>query len=85
MPDRSIPNLREYLTVTQAASLLGVAANTIRAWDAAGKIPSRRNPVNGYRLFKRADLEAFLEFYGEHESDANEAVDQPAATGSGHP
>ena len=60
MPDRSVPNLREYLTVTQAASVLGVAANTIRAWDAAGKIPSRRNPANGYRLFKRTDLEAFL-------------------------
>jgi excisionase family DNA binding protein len=67
MPDRSVPNLREYLTVTQAASLLGVAANTIRAWDAAGKIPSRRNPANGYRLFKRRDLEAFLESIDGHE------------------
>jgi excisionase family DNA binding protein len=60
MQTRSIPNLREYLTVAQAASFLGVAANTVRAWDAAGKIPSRRNPANGYRLFKRSDLEAFL-------------------------
>jgi excisionase family DNA binding protein len=60
MTAASAPNLREYLTVAQAASVLGVAANTVRAWDAAGKLPSRRNPVNGYRLFKRADLEAFL-------------------------
>lgn len=60
MSAESSPNLREYLTVAQAALLLGVAANTVRAWDAAGIIPSRRNPANGYRLFKRADLEAFL-------------------------
>jgi excisionase family DNA binding protein len=60
MTGRSIPNLREYLTVAEAAALLGVAANTVRAWDAAGKLPSRRNPANGYRLFKRIDLEAFL-------------------------
>ena len=60
MTTRTAPNLREYLTVAQAASLLGVATNTVRAWDAAGIIPSRRNPANGYRLFKRGDLEAFL-------------------------
>jgi excisionase family DNA binding protein len=60
MTERSVPNLREYLTVAQAATLLGVAANTLRTWEAAGKIPSRRNPANGYRLFKRVDLEAFL-------------------------
>ncbi len=60
MTDRSIPNLREYLTVAQAATILGVAANTLRAWDAAGKIPSRRNPANGYRLYRRTDLEEFL-------------------------
>jgi excisionase family DNA binding protein len=60
MTDRTLPNLREYLTVAQAASILGVTANTVRAWGSAGKIPSRRNPANGYRLFRRADLEAFL-------------------------
>ncbi|HEY1249624.1 MAG TPA: helix-turn-helix domain-containing protein [Thermoanaerobaculia bacterium] len=60
MTDRHLPNLHDYLTVAQAAAVLGVASNTVRAWDAAGKIPSRRNPANGYRLYRRADLEAFL-------------------------
>ena len=64
----SVPNLREYLTVAQAASVLGVAANTVRAWDAAGILPSRRNPANGYRLFRRADLEAFLSSIDRKES-----------------
>jgi excisionase family DNA binding protein len=60
MTDRLLPNLRDYLTIAQAAAVLGVTANTLRAWGAAGKIPSRRNPANGYRLFRRADLDAFL-------------------------
>lgn len=69
MTEPSVPNLREYLTVAQAATLLGVATNTLRAWDAAGKIPSRRNPANGYRLFKRVDLEAFLAALDEVQPD----------------
>lgn len=46
-----------YLRVKQAAALLGVSPNTVRAWGAAGKIPEYRHPANTYRLYKRADLE----------------------------
>ncbi len=52
--------LTEYVKTTEAAELLGVAQNTIRKWAGRGDIPMHRNPVNGYRLFKRSDLEAFL-------------------------
>jgi len=50
----------EYVRVAEAARTLGVSQNTLRAWAAAGKIPVRRNPANGYRLFLRRDLERFL-------------------------
>jgi excisionase family DNA binding protein len=49
-----------YITVQEAAEILGVAANTVRKWGAAGKIPEYRHPANGYRLYKREDLERFL-------------------------
>jgi len=52
--------LSEYVKIAEAAQILGVSQNTLRAWAEAGKIPMRRNPVNGYRLFLRRDLEAFL-------------------------
>jgi MerR family transcriptional regulator, copper efflux regulator len=52
--------LDEYVKVAEAARILGVSQNTIRSWAEKGKIPSTRNPVNGYRLFLRDDLEAFL-------------------------
>jgi len=52
--------LSEYVKVAEAAEILGVSQGTVRAWAEAGKIPMRRNPANGYRLFRRADLEGFL-------------------------
>ncbi len=52
--------LNEYVKVAEAAQILGVSQGTVRAWAAAGKIPMRRNPANGYRLFKRRDLDRFL-------------------------
>ena len=52
--------LDEYAKVAEAADILGISPNTLRAWAEKGKIPSTRNPVNGYRLFQRTDLEEFL-------------------------
>ena len=52
--------LDAYLTIKQAARFLGVAPNTLRNWGRDGKVPMHRNPVNGYRLFKKSDLEKLL-------------------------
>ncbi len=52
--------LSDYVKTADAAEILGVAQNTLRAWAEAGKIPVHRNPANGYRLFLKADLEKFL-------------------------
>ncbi|HZW05438.1 MAG TPA: helix-turn-helix domain-containing protein [Candidatus Nitrosotalea sp.] len=57
---KAMPSLRDYLTVSEAASLLGVSASTLRNWDRAGKLDAVRHPVNGYRLYRRSDLEALL-------------------------
>ena len=50
----------EYVMTAEAAEILGVSQNTLRGWAEQGKIPMHRNPANGYRLFKRKDLESFL-------------------------
>ncbi|MGI8744144.1 MAG: MerR family DNA-binding transcriptional regulator [Bryobacteraceae bacterium] len=33
---------------------------TLRNWGKQGKIKVHRNPVNGYRLFKKGDLDELL-------------------------
>lgn len=50
-----------FLLVKHAAELLGVSANTVRAWALSGKLQEYRHPVNNYRLFKRDEVEALLE------------------------
>lgn len=53
--------LSEYVKIAEAAEILGVSRNTVRAWGEAGRIPMHVNPANGYRLFRREDLEEFLD------------------------
>lgn len=52
--------LDEYIKIAEAAKLLGVSQNTLRNWADDGRIPVCVNPANGYRLFRRTDLETFL-------------------------
>jgi len=49
-----------YVRVKEAAEILGVSPNTVRAWGGDGKITEHRHPVNNYRLYKRVDLEMVL-------------------------
>ncbi len=59
-----------YLTVSQAADLLAVAPNTVRAWGAAGKLTEYRHPVNNYRLYRLADVERLRKMIEEPAIDA---------------
>ena len=53
--------LSDYLMTAEAAEFLGVSQNTVRTWAKEGKIKVRVNPVNNYRLFRRKDLQKFLD------------------------
>ena len=60
--------VNEYVKVAEAAEILGVAQNTVRAWAEKGVLTATRNPANGYRLFRRTDLEKFLKQLGSNEN-----------------
>ncbi len=50
----------EFVLVKKAAELLGVCPNTIRSWGAEGKLTEHRHPINGYRMYKREDIDRLL-------------------------
>ncbi len=54
-------NLRDFLKVKDAAEFLGISPSTVRNWERSGKLASYRNPINGYRLFRKSDLEQLLD------------------------
>jgi excisionase family DNA binding protein len=57
-------DLTEWLSLQQAAQLLGVHPATVRTWADEGKIPSRRTP-GGHRRFRKAELTQYAEAQGE--------------------
>jgi len=57
--------LSEYLTIKEASEFIGVHKDTLRRWERLNKIRSHRNPINNYRLYKRADLDKILRRIGE--------------------
>ncbi len=63
----------DYLTVQDAARYLNVAPQTLRRWDATGKLRPVRHPVSGYRLYRRADIEPFRADYTKAETSTDSA------------
>ena len=55
-----VEKLSVYFRISEAAEYLGVSPNTLRNWVNAGKVAAIRHPVNGYRLFRKEDLDALL-------------------------
>ena len=61
----------EYLTIKDAAELLGVTPTTLRNWDKSKKLVAHRNPVNGYRLYAVEDVTKILRDRGENDQTYN--------------
>lgn len=49
--------MKDYITVIEAAKILGVNPETMRRWDRAGKLRAKRNPMNNYRLYSVKDID----------------------------
>ena len=69
--------LRDYLRISEAAEYLGVSPNTLRNWENAGKVTAHRHPVNGYRLFRREDLDALLKQVEEPDAEEMDVRNRP--------
>ncbi|MDE7312379.1 MAG: N-6 DNA methylase [Eubacterium sp.] len=50
------------VTLTEAATFLGVSKATLRNWDNDGKLVAVRNPINGYRQY---DMESLINLKNE--------------------
>lgn len=55
----SIPHEDEWLSLREAAEMLGMHPATVRLWADRNELPSRRTS-GGHRRFRRADIEARL-------------------------
>lgn len=65
----------DFLTIREAAEYVGTSPQTLRRWDAAGKLKPVRHPGNRYRFYSRADLEPFRLEYQHAQASEPAAMD----------
>ena len=51
---------KKFLTVKEAAMILGVSPLTLRNWDKNGKLEAGRHPMNNYRVYQKEDIDKLL-------------------------
>ena len=55
--------MSEYLTLSEAAELIGKSKETLRRWDREGKLSAVREPLSNYRVYRREEVQTlFSEF-----------------------
>ncbi len=52
--------MKSYLTLSEAAELIGKSKETLRRWDKKGILNAVREPVSNYRVYRKTDVQTFL-------------------------
>lgn len=52
--------MKEYLTLSETAELIGKSKETLRRWDKEGILNAVREPVSNYRVYKKSDIQTLL-------------------------
>lgn len=50
----------QFLTIQEAAKIIGVTTLTLRNWDKSGKFTASRHPINNYRVYKKSEIEMLM-------------------------
>ena len=60
---------KKFITIKEASEILGVSKDTLRRWDKAGKLRTRRHPMNNFRIYDPAEVEALRKAILEGKSE----------------
>ena len=55
---------KKFITIHQAARLIGVSALTLRNWDKSYKFRAARHPMNNYRVYTLEQIESLMKKIG---------------------
>lgn len=62
--------MKKYLSLSEAAELIGKSKETLRRWDREGKLSAVREPMSNYRVYEREQVESlFSDFISSKEED----------------
>ncbi|RXP45164.1 DNA (cytosine-5-)-methyltransferase [Lutibacter sp. HS1-25] len=67
--------IKDYYSLTEAAEVLGKSKETLRRWDNDGKLKALREPISNYRIYKKEQLNLFLDMStNDFENEVDNAV-----------
>jgi DNA (cytosine-5)-methyltransferase 1 len=70
--------MKEYLTLAEAAELIGKSKETLRRWDREGKLPAVREPMSNYRVYRKSQVEMlFSDFIANDKSKSTSNYVEP--------
>ena len=49
---------KEFITIKEAAEILSISRDTLRRWDKAGKLKTKRHPMNNFRIYNPDEVES---------------------------
>lgn len=52
--------MSEYLSLSEAAKLIGKSKETLRRWDREGKLTAVREPMINYRVYSKAEVQTLF-------------------------
>jgi predicted site-specific integrase-resolvase len=60
--ENGMNNVDTFLTITEAARMIGVSAKTIVRWEKSGKVRRSKRDFRGWRVFDGKDLKKLKAF-----------------------
>jgi len=69
--------IKEYYTLAEASEVLGKSKETLRRWDRDGKLPAVREPMSNYRVYKKEQLNLFLNLMSSKIEDSIDNYVEP--------
>lgn len=65
--------MKEYLSLSETADLIGKSKETLRRWDNSGVFNAVREPISNYRVYKRSDVQLLMNSMldGNEENDVS--------------
>lgn len=68
--------MEEYLSLSEAAEMLGKNKETLRRWDREGKLTAVREPMSNYRVYRKSEIDLlFNNFFNDKEEDVDNFVE----------
>ncbi|MEE9429508.1 MAG: DNA (cytosine-5-)-methyltransferase [Melioribacteraceae bacterium] len=72
--------MNEYYSLSEAAKILGKSKETLRRWDRDGKLLAVREPISNYRIYKKSQLNLFVELLTNNTDDIVDNYEVPQKT-----